>query len=79
MALTQEDIQAIGALLEPLRADIAELKTGQKTMQADISAIKEDIEQIKEDTAITRETTNSLGEWADAAADVLKIRYPIKE
>lgn len=76
MALTKEDLQAISALmdskLEPINARL-------DTMQADITGMKEDIEQIKEDTAITRETTNSLGEWADVAADVLKVKYPIKE
>ncbi|NLW78108.1 MAG: hypothetical protein GXY32_01675 [Ruminococcaceae bacterium] len=50
MALTQEDLQAIGALmaakLEPLQTDIAALKQGQSAMQKDITHIKRQVDVV---------------------------------
>ena len=66
MALTKEDLQAIGALmdnkLEPIKADIADLKQGQSVtnvrldkvdarldnMQADITDLKQNVDTISE-------------------------------
>ena len=69
MALTKEDLQAIGALMDE---KLEPINNRLDTMQADI-------EQIKEDTAITREAANGLGEWAEVAADVLKVKFPISK
>jgi len=68
MDANNELLQAIGqmmdtklaAALEPIRADIAELKAGQLVIQ-------EDIEIIKEESTITRSMTNRLLKWAEKA------------
>jgi len=68
MALTKEDLQAIGSLmderldvaLKPIKADIADIK-------GDIENIKEDIEVIKEDMKVTQYARNILLKWAEKA------------
>lgn len=72
MALTQEDLQAIGALLEPINNRLDGIDKRLDTMQADI-------EQIKEDTTITREAVNSLVEWTDEVSGVVEVRFPVKK
>jgi len=42
-----------------------------------LDAMQADIEQIKEDTAVTRATTNIIGEWIEVAAPSLKIDFPL--
>ena len=69
MALTKEDLQAIGALMDKKLEPINDR----------LDTIQADIEQIKEDTTITREAANGLGEWAEVAADVLKVKFPISK
>ena len=76
MALINEDLQAIGALMD---SKLDPKSRRLDTMQADIAVLKTDVEQIKIDTAVTRETTNDLGEWADLVADVLKVKYPVSQ
>ena len=60
MALTKEDLQAIGTLLdsklEPLQADVSGLKAdvtklyqGQEKLQADVSELKADVTGLKAD------------------------------
>lgn len=77
------------ALLDAMRAMIREelepvnIRLGGMDKRFDgidkrLDILQEDIEQIKEDAAVTREAVNTLGDWAEAAADVLKIKYPIK-
>lgn len=44
-----------------------------------LDGMQSDIEQIKEDVAVTREATNSLVEWADEAAQVVGVRFPVRK
>lgn len=62
------------ALLEAIRAIVQEEN---KPITARLDAMQGDIDQIKEDTTITRDSVNGLGEWAEVAADVLRIKYPL--
>jgi outer membrane murein-binding lipoprotein Lpp len=86
VTMTTEDLQAIRAVVrDEIKKETAPIIARLDTMQADIDQIKEDvvqvkedIEQVKEDAAVTREAVNAIGEWTDAASDVLKIRYPIE-
>lgn len=88
MALTKEDLQSIGELmdsklrpinvrLDAMQSDISGLKSDMVAVKADVLTMKEDIEQIKEDTSVTREMVNGLGDWTEIASDVLKIKYPV--
>ena len=69
MALTKEDLQAIGELmdakLEPIKENIAEMK--------------EDIAEIKEHAEITRSATNSLVEWAETVGGVTLVKFPVEK
>jgi len=82
MALTKDDLQAIGALIDdrlgPVNTRLDKMDTRMDDMHADIATIKEDIEIIKEDAAITREATNTLLEWVeftDAPSFRESVRY----
>jgi peptidoglycan hydrolase CwlO-like protein len=86
MTMTPEDLQAIRAIVReeidkktaPINARLDAMQADIDQIKPDVRQVKEDIEQIKEDGAITREAVNAIGEWTDAASDVLKIRYPIE-
>jgi len=78
LALTKEDLQAIGALmdskLEPIntrldkvdsRLDKVDSRLDKVDSQLDI--IQEDLETIKEESTITRSMTNRLLKWAEKA------------
>ena len=51
-------LDAVETRLDAVEEDIALLKE-------DVSLLKEDVSQLKEDTMITRDVTNSIGEWID--------------
>lgn len=72
-------LDAIRTIVREETTQIVDTRLEEKLepIRADIAAMKEDIEQIREDTGVTREVTNMIGEWTEAAADVLKIKYPI--
>lgn len=70
--LTQEDLQAISLLLDPINKrleniekDVSGLKTDVSALKSDVEEMKKDIDIIKEDTEITRDVTNKIGEWVD--------------
>ena len=78
LALTKEDLQAIGALmdskldskLEPINTRLDTIESKQDTMSADLARLdtmQEDIEIIKEESTITRSMTNRLLKWAEKA------------
>ncbi len=62
MALTKEDLQAIGELLDakltPIQKDISNLKK-------DVSSLKEDVEELKDSMEEVRDSTNYLAGWVD--------------
>lgn len=67
--LDQKDLQQLSELfaaqLKPIKDDISQLKEDVSQLKEDVSQLKEDVEQLKEDTEITRDVTNSIGEWID--------------
>jgi peptidoglycan hydrolase CwlO-like protein len=72
------DVGRIKEDIKRIKADGAITREDIERIKADGAITKEDIEQIKEDGAITREAVNAIGDWTDAASDVLKIRYPVE-
>ena len=52
MALTQEDLLAIGNLLEaklaPIKTDVADLKDDVSTLKTDVAGLKDDVNELKE-------------------------------
>lgn len=69
MALTKEDLAAIGELMD------AKLEPVTKRLDA----MQEDITEIKEHAEITRSATNSLVEWADTVGVITQVKFPIKK
>ena len=58
----EELLEAIGKQINDLRSEMNE-KFDRVDQRLD--NIEEDIQQLKEDTEITRDVTNSIGEWID--------------
>ena len=80
MALTKEEIQAIGEIVEKkLDARLSPIENDIKEMKSDIAQTKEDISDIKKDVEITREATNSLIEWADNVSVITQIKAPVEK
>lgn len=90
MALTSEDLQAIGALIDNkinpiaermdrMEEDISSIKNDVAVLKEDVAILKEDMAQVKEDTEITRSATNSLVEWAETVGVITQVKFPIKK
>lgn len=67
MALTKEDLQAISALMEPirneigeLRKDVTELKRDVAGLKWDVTGLKQDVMELKQDVAELKQTTQAL-------------------
>ena len=69
MALTKEDLQAIGQLveskLEPIKFDISGIKTDIVEMKSDIAEMKSDIYEIKAELSELHNGINAIVEWVD--------------
>ena len=64
MALTQEDLLAIGNLLEtklaPIKTDVADLKDDVGTLKADVAGLKDDVGTLKTDVAGLKDDVGEL-------------------
>ena len=64
MALTQEDLLAIGNLLEtklaPIKTDVADLKDDVGTLKADVAGLKDDVGTLKADVAGLKDDVGEL-------------------
>jgi len=71
LALTKEDLQAIGALmdskLEPINTRLDKVDSRLDKVDSQLDIIQEDLETIKEESTITRSMTNRLLKWAEKA------------
>jgi len=62
-------------MLSAIQNDLSSMK-----IQIDerFSKLESELAEIKEDTEITRSAVNSLCEWAEAASDVIGVRFPVE-
>ena len=64
MALTQEDLLAIGNLLEtklaPIKTDVADLKDDVSTLKTDVAGLKDDVGTLKTDVAGLKDDVSTL-------------------
>ena len=64
MALTQEDLLAIGNLLEaklaPIKTDVADLKDDVSTLKTDVAGLKDDVGTLKMDVAGLKDDVSTL-------------------
>ena len=74
MALTQEDLLAIGNLLEaklaPIKTDVADLKDDVGTLKTDVAGLKDDVGTLKTDVAGLKDDVNELKETVHRNYDV---------
>ena len=74
MALTQEDLLAIGNLLEtklaPIKTDVADLKDDVSTLKTDVAGLKDDVSTLKTDVAGLKDDVNELKETVHRNYDV---------
>ena len=64
MALTQEDLLAIGNLLEtklaPIKTDVTDLKDDVGTLKTDVAGLKDDVGTLKTDVAGLKDDVGTL-------------------
>ena len=64
MALTQEDLLAIGNLLEtklaPIKTDVADLKDDVGTLKTDVAGLKDDVGELRSDVVILKDDVGVL-------------------
>ena len=64
MALTQEDLLAIGNLLEaklaPIKTDVADLKDDVGTLKTDVAGLKDDVGELRSDVVILKDDVGTL-------------------
>jgi predicted nucleic acid-binding Zn-ribbon protein len=77
MALTNEDLQAIAALMDekvnPIRTDIQDMKTDINDMKTDINNMKSDINDMKTDIINMKSDINKLSD----RIEVLEIKQDV--
>lgn len=66
----QGNIEDIKGDVENVKGDIRSIRGDVENVKGDIRNIRGDVESVKEDTAITRESCNTLLEWAEVIDDV---------
>lgn len=71
--MDKELLEAIGRMmdekLEPIRADVAQVKE-------DVAELKEDVAELKESNEEVRSGVNALLEWAEECGNVIKFPLP---
>lgn len=65
MALTKEDLQAISALLEPIRSEIGELRKDVTELKRDVAGLKWDVTGLKQDVAELKQRMDKLEQRMD--------------
>lgn len=70
MALTREDLQAIGDLMD------AKLDTRLRPIESRLVKIEKDVAEIKESLEEVRDSTNRLLEWADEVGERPDLKLP---
>ena len=74
MALTQEDLLAIGNLLEtklaPIKTDVADLKDDVGTLKTDVAGLKDDVGELRSDVVILKDDVGSIKETVHRNYDV---------
>lgn len=61
-----------------IQEELRPINTRLDSIDKRLTSLEESVEIIKEDTAITRATVNTLVEWVEVAADIIKLPFPIK-
>ena len=84
MALTQEDLLAIGNLLEaklaPIKTDVADLKDDVSTLKTDVAGLKDDVGELRSDVVILKDDVGTLKtDVAELKDDVGALKDDVNE
>lgn len=60
MALTNEDIQAIASLLQPIKDDVQDLKSDVQVLKSDVQVLKSDVQVLKSDVQVLKNNVHDL-------------------
>lgn len=69
LMLDQNDLQAIAVLIknevEPINNRLDKIDTRLDNIETRLERVEDRLEKVEEDIEITRDVTNSIGEWVD--------------
>ena len=81
MALTQEDLLAIGNLLEtklaPIKTDVADLKDDVSTLKTDVAGLKDDVGTLKTDVAGLKDDVSALKDDVNELKETVHRNYDV--
>ena len=81
MALTQEDLLAIGNLLEaklaPIKTDVADLKNDVSTLKTDVAGLKDDVGTLKTDVAGLKDDVGALKDDVNELKETVHRNYDV--
>ena len=81
MALTQEDLLAIGNLLEtklaPIKTDVADLKDDVGTLKTDVAGLKDDVGTLKTDVAGLKDDVGALKDDVNELKETVHRNYDV--
>ena len=81
MALTQEDLLAIGNLLEaklaPIKTDVADLKDDVSTLKTDVAGLKDDVGTLKTDVAGLKDDVGALKDDVNELKETVHRNYDV--
>ena len=81
MALTQEDLLAIGNLLEaklaPIKTDVADLKDDVGTLKTDVAGLKDDVSTLKTDVAGLKDDVGALKDDVNELKETVHRNYDV--
>ena len=81
MALTQEDLLAIGNLLEaklaPIKTDVADLKDDVSTLKTDVAELKDDVGTLKTDVAGLKDDVGALKDDVNELKETVHRNYDV--
>ena len=81
MALTQEDLLAIGNLLEaklaPIKTDVADLKDDVSTLKTDVAGLKDDVSTLKTDVAGLKDDVGALKDDVNELKETVHRNYDV--
>ena len=81
MALTQEDLLAIGNLLEaklaPIKTDVADLKDDVSTLKTDVAGLKDDVGTLKTDVTGLKDDVGELKDDVNELKETVHRNYDV--
>lgn len=76
MSLTNEDLQAIANIIQPIKDDVSSLKTDMRDVKEDVKNLKTDMHGVKNDvTNLKSDMQNMKSDMQDMRENIKNIEY----